>query len=58
MMDIAKIKQEIKEKINPHKWICVEVYENHIHVENRGNLIILIMDNTNDEQILNNFNNL
>ena len=56
--DIAKIKKEIKEKVNPRKWICVWVEEEHVHVESRGDLIILIMDNENDEKLLENFNNL
>ncbi len=56
--DIAAIKKEIKEKVNPRKWVCVWVDEEHVHVESRGDLIILIMDNKNDEKLLENFNNL
>ena len=56
--DIEKIKKEIKEKVDPRKWICVWVEEEHVHVESRGDLIILIMDNENDEKLLENFNNL
>ncbi len=56
--DIEKIKKEIKDKVNPQKWICVWVEEEHVHVESRGDLIILIMDNENDEKLLENFNNL
>ena len=56
--DIEKIKKEIKDKVNPQKWVCVWVEEEHVHVESRGDLIILIMDNENDEKLLENFNNL
>ncbi len=56
--DVENIKKEIKEKINPQKWVCVWVEEEHVHVESRGDLIILIMDNENDEKLLENFNNL
>lgn len=41
--DIESIKTKIKESINPRKWICVGVEEKDVIVENKGNLIILIM---------------
>lgn len=41
--DIEKIKTEIKEKINPRKWICVGVEAEDVIVKNKGNLIILIL---------------
>ncbi|MBQ3020864.1 MAG: hypothetical protein IJD92_01410 [Bacilli bacterium] len=55
--DIEDIKVNIKENINPRKWICVEA-ENVI-VKNKGDLIILIMtSNALSEKIENNFDNL
>lgn len=55
--NIEKAKQEIKEKANPRKWICVEA-EKTI-VENRGNVIILIMTDTDlADKIQENFQNL
>ena len=54
--NIEDVKKEIKEKVNPRKWICVGV-ENVI-VESRGDLIIVILDDTNGEKILNDFNKL
>ena len=39
--DIEAIKEKIEKNVNPRKWICVEAEE--IEVENKGNLIILIM---------------
>ena len=54
--NIEDAKAEIKKKVNPRKWICVGV-ENVI-VESRGDLIIVILDDTNGEKILNDFNKL
>ena len=41
--DIETIKNEIKEKVDPRKWICVGVEREDLIVKNKGNLIILIM---------------
>lgn len=55
--DIEKAKKEIKENANPRKWICVEAES--VVVENRGNVIILIMsDEDLTKQIQENFQNL
>ena len=58
--DIEEIKTKIKEKINPRKWICVGVEEKDIIVENKGDLIILILveDETTRESLKEGFNNL
>jgi nitrogen regulatory protein PII-like uncharacterized protein len=56
--DIEKVKADIKEKVNPFKWVCVGVDENNIVVENVGNLILLVMDNNYSEDIKNIFLNL
>lgn len=55
--DIEKIKQEIKENVDPRKWICVGV-EEEIIIKNKGNLIILIMTNQGKEKIEKGFDNL
>lgn len=57
-VDIEKTKKEILEKVDSRKWICVEVPKEDIIVENKGNLIILIMVNENADQIQKNFKNL
>lgn len=57
-VDIEKTKTEIKEKVNPRKWICVEVDTNNVIVDNIGELIILIMDNENSDTIHKNFKSL
>jgi len=41
--DVEEVKKEIKDKINPRKWICVGVSEENIIVKNKGNLVILIL---------------
>ena len=58
--NIESIKTKIKKNINPRKWICVGVDEKDIIVENKGNLIILILveDKNTREIILEGFNNL
>ena len=58
--DIEEIKTKIKESINPRKWICVGVEEKDVIVENKGDLIILILveDKTTREKLEEGFNNL
>ena len=58
--DIEAIKDKIEDTINPRKWVCVGVEEDDIIVENKGNLIALIMidDETTREKIENSFENL
>ncbi len=58
--DIEGIKTKIKEKINPRKWICVGVEDKDVIVENKGNLIILILieDKEVRETIKKGFDNL
>ena len=55
--DIEKAKQEIKNNVDPRKWICVEAES--VFVESKGDVIILIMSsNEKAEKIKTNFNNL
>lgn len=56
--DVDNIKKEIKEKVNPRKWVCVEVDKKNVFVESKGDLIILIMDNEYATTIRDNFLNL
>ena len=58
--DIEGIKTKIKEKVDPRKWICVGVEKEDVIVENRGNLIVLIMvqDENTREKLKTAFNNL
>ena len=55
--DVEKVKKEIKEKVNPRKWVCVEAES--VIVESRGNTIILIMSFEDiADKIATNFRNL
>jgi len=58
--DIESAKKEILDKVDPRKWICVEVPKEDVIVKNKGNLIILIMvaDETTREKIEEGFDNL
>ena len=40
---VDNVMAQIKENVNPRKWICVGVEEDQVIVKNKGNLIILIM---------------
>ena len=55
--DVEKVKEKIKNSVNPRKWICVEAEE--VKVESKGNLILLVMSNkTATDKIVAEFNNL
>ena len=58
--DIEAAKKAIKENVDPRKWICVEVPEDKVIVESKGNVIILIMvaDDTTREKLKEGFDNL
>lgn len=56
--DAEKAKKEIKEKVDPRKWVCVEVEEKNVIVESKGDLVLLAMDNQYSEAIKENFLNL
>ena len=40
---VEEVMSQIKDNVNPRKWICVGVEEDQVIVKNKGNLIILIM---------------
>lgn len=54
--DVEKVKKQIKESVDPRKWICVSAEE--VIVENKGDLIILIMSDDLGKQIQKGFENL
>ena len=56
--DIEALKKEIKEKVDPRKWICVGVEREEIIVDNIGNLIIMIIDGNNSTKLHEGFLNL
>ena len=56
--NIESIKKEIKEKVDPNKWICVGVEDKNVIVVSKGNLILFVMDDEYATQIRDNFLNL
>ena len=56
--DIEKAKKEIKENVDPRKWICVGVDENNVIVDSRGDVIVLIMNNDLASDLGESFKNL
>lgn len=42
--DISALKSEIREKINPRKWVCVGVEREEVVIENVGNIIFVGID--------------
>ncbi|MBQ9841197.1 MAG: hypothetical protein IJO78_06360 [Erysipelotrichaceae bacterium] len=57
--DVEAAKKAIKDNVNPRKWICVGVDdEKNVIVDNRGDLIVLIMENNHAQTIHENFKNL
>lgn len=57
-IDIEMAKEEIRNNVNPRKWICVGVDPLNVRVENIGNLILLAMDNTCVDELVSNFRSL
>lgn len=53
--DIEKIKSEIKENVNPRKWICVGVEDENIIVDNIGDVIIVILSDTEGKALHDSF---
>jgi len=47
--DIEKIKNDIKENVDPVKWICVSVEEDDVIVDSKGNIVVLIMSEHSEE---------
>ena len=44
--DIEQLKADIKANVNPRKWVCVEVSQENVLVENIGDVILLAMNDT------------
>lgn len=56
--DIEKAKKEIKEKVDPGKWVCVRVNPGNVRVESIGNTILLAMDNAIVDRLCANFRSM
>jgi hypothetical protein len=49
--DVEKIKAEIKENVDPMKWVCVGVDPANIIVDNIGDIIVLIMSDSHAQEL-------
>ena len=56
--DADKAMKEIKEKVDPRKWVCVGVAEENVLVVSRGDIVMLVMDDELAQTIKDNFLNL
>lgn len=56
--NVEALKKEIKEKVDPRKWICVGVEREEVIVDNIGNLIIMIIDGNAPAKLHEGFLNL
>ena len=50
---VEEYKKEIREDVNPRKWICVGVEKDEVIVENKGDLImvVIVQDKDNRDKI-------
>lgn len=58
--DVDKVMKDIKENVNPRKWICVGIEKDEVIVKNKGNLILVVIveDEVNRSKIEKEFDNL
>lgn len=54
--EIETAKTALKDNVNPRKWLCVGVEE--VKVESNGNLIIVVLNDTHGDTLIQNFKNL
>ena len=52
-MTALKAKEELKETVDPRKWVCVGV--DNVITESKGNLVLLVMDDEIGTKIRDNF---
>jgi hypothetical protein len=50
--DVGKIKKAIADNIDPMKWICVGVEPENVLVDSIGDVIILVMSNSDAQDLL------
>ena len=57
---MEEYKEEIRENVNPRKWVCVGVEKDEVIIENKGDLlvVIIVQDKDNRQKIADAFNNL
>jgi hypothetical protein len=49
--DIEQIKKDIKDNVDPMKWVCVGVDPQNIFVENIGDVVVLIMSDFQGKEL-------
>ena len=49
--DIEQLKQDIKDNVNPMKWVCVGVDPDNVIVDSIGDVVILIMSDDNAQAL-------
>ena len=49
--DIEQFKADVKAGVDPRKWLCVGVEEENVIVDNIGDLVILIMSDSEGEAV-------
>ena len=56
---IEEYKEEIRENVNPRKWVCVGVEKDEVIIENKGDLlvVIIVQDKDNRQKIADAFKN-
>lgn len=54
--EIESAKKELKENVNPRKWLCVGVEE--VRVESNGDLILVVLNDSIGDTLVDNFKNL
>ncbi len=57
-IDMEMVKSEIRNNVDPRKWICVGVKPENVKVENIGNLVLLAMDDGVGDQLSANFRSM
>ncbi len=58
--EVALAKEEILENVNPRKWVCVGIEKDEVVIENKGDLlmVLIVQDEDNRKAIADAFNNL
>ena len=53
--DVEAVKAQLKESVDPYKWVCVGVDPDKVRVESNGDLICVVMDEENGDYYADNF---
>ncbi|MEG0805327.1 MAG: Ig-like domain-containing protein [Lachnospiraceae bacterium] len=56
--DVEQVKTDIKENVDPRKWVCVSVEPENVKVSSIGNVILLVMTNEGSQEIVDSFQRL